>query len=181
MAEIKTKAQFYRLWEAGLLGNRLQVWRRAEDAHASGVPSVGFREIGAAGGGRLDIVGRDLIFQTAAEWTAAKRPYMICESAPDHRATVQGEVCEVPGLGLRGMLGYSAGLRMRDAIAQGKLLNRGLAETRLIVRRYLDERSQDTLERLLREYPGAAVEFTCYDIPVGAERTNTIFWEVRHY
>ena len=84
-------------------------------------------------------------------------------------------------LGLVGYLGHSGGLRMRDAIAQGKLTHRGLAATRFIIRNYMDEGSQAELERLLREYPGAAVEFTCYEIPVGEQKLNTIFWEVRHY
>lgn len=178
---IETKAKFYRLWEAGLLGNKLRAWRSYEEAHASGVPVVGFRQIGAAGGGRLDIVGRDDIHRTAFDWAVAGRQFMICEAAPDQFGTLQGEVYEVDGLGLRGMLGLSRGLRMRDAIARGLLTPRTHAETWILVRHYMDEGSQETLERLLADYPGAAVEFTCYDRRVGERDLNTIFWETRHY
>jgi hypothetical protein len=179
--QIKTKAQFYALWEAGRLGNKLRTWRDPAEAYSSGVPLVGFREVGKAGGGKFSMAKREDIVATAHDWRMDGRQFMICEAAPDHRGTVQGEVCEMPGLGLVGMLGLSKGLRMRDAIAQGLLVPRGLAATRLIVRRYMDEGSQAELDRLLADYPGAAVEFTCYEIPVGERDLNTIFWEVRHY
>ena len=178
--QIKTKAQFYRLWEAGLLGNKLRTWRDYREAYDAGVPSVGFREIGAAGGGKLDIVKREDIGPTAFDWEVAGRAYMICETAPDHRGTLQGEVIRTER-GLQGMLGLSTGKRMREAIALGLLKPRSYVETVVLLRQYMDEGSRETLERLMTDYPDAAVEFTCYEIPVGPERLNTIFWETRNY
>jgi len=179
--EIRTKQHFYRLWEAGQLGNKLRTWRDPAEAYRSGCPLVGFREVGAAGGGRFQMAAREEIVPTAHDWRMDGRRFMICEAAPDHRATVQGEVVEMVPLGLVGVLGYSNGLRMRDAIARGLLVHRTRLETKLILDRYMDEGSRRELDRLIERYPGAAVEFTCYDLPVGEQNLNTIFWEVRHY
>ena len=56
--QIRSKAEFFRLWEAGVLGNRTNLWRDPQDAYDSGAPEIGFREIGRAGGGAWEKVPR---------------------------------------------------------------------------------------------------------------------------
>lgn len=184
-SEIRTKREFFELWEGGFLGNRLRTWRDWREAHASGCSPVGFREIGKAGGGKLDIVGHDQIQGMAEEWKRAGRSYMICEAAPDQHATIQGEICRTVGPwggGYAGLLGRVVnGRRMRDSIAAGDLKPvTGLA-AKVIIDTYMDPGSRDDLEALLEIYPDASVEFTCYTKNVGFLNRNTIFWEVRNY
>lgn len=179
--EIRTKREFFELWEAGLLGNKLRTWRDWREAYASGVSPVGFRQIGRAGGGRLDIVGHDQIPGMADTWAKAQLPYMICEAAPDERATIQGEVCRTVG-GWAGLLGHvREGRRMRESMAAGDLVPVQGLQVLDLVNRYMDASSRDDLDALLEIYPDASVEFTCYTVKVGFLQRNTIFWEVRNY
>lgn len=179
--KIKSKVEFFRLWQAGCLGNKLRTWDDPAAAVASGVPLVGFRELGKAGGGAFQMAERDQIRLVAAEWELKGRRYVVCEAAPDHRATLQGEVCRTFN-GMEGAMGLSGGLRMRDAIAAGLLKPRSYLETIVLLNRYMDPSSRDDLDALLDLYPDAAVEFTCYEVNVGdLPGRNTIFWETRDY
>lgn len=180
--EIRTKAEFFRLWNDGLLGYKLRTWDTL-DAYreASNRPSiVAFRQIGVAGGGAFAICENlTAVEQTAAEWTAAGRKFMICEAAPDEKATIQGEVCRTTK-GLEGFLGASK-LRMRDAIARGILKPRTPVETKVLLDTYMSPPSRDDLDALLELYPDATIEFTCYGGHNFERGRNTIFWEVRNY
>lgn len=176
--EIRSKAEFFRLWEAGALGNKLRTWRDPVEAYRSGVPLVGFREMGKAGGGKFAMARRSEIARVAAQFP---RPFMVCEAAPDEKGTLQGEVCRT-FRGLEGQLGLTSGLRMRDAIARGLLTPRGYLETRVLLERYMDPSSREDLDALFELYPDAAIEFTCYSCAVGSlPGRNTLFWEVRNY
>ena len=180
--EIRTKAEFFRLWEAGVLGNKLRTWRDPNEAVISGVPLVGFRQIGAAGGGRFQLVENAHILDAALKWTLDGLSFMVCEAAPDQHAMLQGEVCRLLG-GWHGALGINMqGIRMRDAMARGLLKPcRGVQVVDLL-NRFMDVNSREDLEGLLELYPDATVEFTCYRYEVGClPARNTIFWEVRNY
>lgn len=180
--EIKTKSQFFDLWNAGVLGYKLRTWNSIEEfqADAKQPAVVGFRQIGAAGGGAFAVGPASQAAATAAEWKGLGRRYMICEAAPDEKGTIQGEVCRTER-GLQGYLGLSTGLRMRDAMARGLLTPRGYAETMALCRHYMSPSSFDDLEALLDLYPDATVEFTCYGDHNFDRGRNTIFWEVRNY
>lgn len=175
---LDTKAKFFRAWNAGLLGFKLRTWDTPEEAVASGVPLVGFRQIGTGGGGKFVMATSPEIITVAAGLTQQGIRFQICEAAPDDRATIQGEVVRTER-GLEGYLGQSK-LRMRDAIAQGKLTPRGWLETELLLRQFMWPSSREDLNCLLDLYPGHVVEFTCYNHRFEPGR-NTIFWEVRHY
>jgi hypothetical protein len=177
---ITSKAEFFRLWNAGVLGFKLRTWDDPKEAVASGAPIIGLRQIGKAGGGRLDIVPREELIAMAAEWTAAGLKFMCCEAAPDEHGTIQGEVCRTYR-GLEGLLGFSNGLRMRDAIARGLLVPRSPAATFVLLRDYMSAASRDDLDGLLELYPDATVEFTCYGEHDFGRGRNAIFWEVRDY
>lgn len=179
--QITTKTEFFDLWNKGVLGFKLRTWESPEDALSSGVPSVGFRQLGVAGGGKFEIADPATILATASRWRSAGLRFMICESAPDERGTIQGEVCRGLG-GWAGFLGpVVAGRRMRDSIRDGHITPRTPAETRFLLRTYLSPASLDDLDALLDLYPDATVELTAYgDHDFGRGR-NTIFWEVRNY
>lgn len=184
--KIESKAEFFRLWNAGALGFKLRTWNDPKEALASGVAIVGLRQVGKAGGGRLDIVpiagsmGHERLAGVVREWTNAGMRFVICEAAPDEHGTLQGEICRtIHGWG--GLMGVSNGLRMREAMAAGLLKPRGPAVSRFLVRHYMSPASLDDLDAILDLYPNATVEFTCYgDHDFGRGR-NTIFWEVRDY
>lgn len=179
--EIRTKRKFFELWTAGLLGYKLRTWDSLGDYldEPRKPPIVGFRQVGIAGGGAFATChDAGAVASTAVEWAALGRRFMICEAAPDDRATVQGEVRRTER-GLEGFLGQSK-LRMRDAIAQGILKPTSYLTTLMLIRRFMAPSSQNDLEALLDLYPDAAVEFTCYDHYFEPGR-NTIFWEVRNY
>lgn len=180
--EIKTKRKFFELWNAGVLGFKLRTWETVEDLdRARPSPSiVGFRQIGSSGGGKLSIVPVSKAAETAAEWRAEGRQYMICEAAPDEKGTIQGEICRGP-FGWAGIMGLSRGERMRDAIAKGLLTPRSGAVARALVRKYMSPPSFDDLDAIFDLYPDAAVEFTCYGDHNFDRGRNTIFWEVRNY
>jgi hypothetical protein len=180
--KITSKSEFFRLWNAGALGFKLRTWETLEalQAEPNKPPIVGFREVGKAGGGKLEIEPVSEAPRIAAEWNAAGRRFMICEAAPDEMGTIQGEVCRTIR-GLEGLLGFSNGLRMRDAIAAGLLKPRSASETLVLLRDYMSAPSRDDLEALLDLYPDATVEFTCYGSHDFERGRNTIFWEVRDY
>jgi hypothetical protein len=180
--EIRTKTEFFRLWNAGALGFKLRTWDNVEDAIASGVALVGFRQIGTAGGGRFEMATPSTMRDVAARWRADGITFMVCEAAPDEKGTIQGEVCR----GLRGWEGYLGpvidGRRMRDSLRDGHIKPRSASETLVMVNTFMSAPSRDDLDALLELYPDATIEFTCYgDHDFDGHGRNTIFWEVRNY
>jgi hypothetical protein len=178
--EIRSKAEFFRLWNAGALGFKLRTWDTPEAAVASGVSLVGFRQVGTAGGGRFVMARRADIAAIAAQWRHDGIPYMICEAAPDEFGTLQGEVCRGTR-GWEGLLGRCEGLRMRDAIARGLLRPVSGVAVLALLNACMSPPSRDDLDALFDLYPDATVEFTCYGEYNFERGRNTIFWEVRNY
>lgn len=185
--EIRTKAEFYRLWEAGVLGNKLRTWRDPQAAQASGVPTVGIRYADPRGGGtpKFTICENPGIPAMWDEWLREgydHRGMVVCEAAPDLLATIQGEVCR-DVWGWHGLLGrVTGGKRMRDSMRDGDLKPCHGVQVLDLLHRFMDPSSRDDLEGLLEIYPAATVEFTCYSVDVGfLPNRNTIFWEVRNY
>lgn len=178
--KINTKAEFYRLWKANTLGNRTQLWNDPRDAFDSGVPWVGFREVGKAGGGAWVKVPRSDIFRTALDWCDLGRNFIMDDGAPTCY-TLQGEVCRT----YRGLEGYLCGptdLPMRRAMAAGLFRSYSGSEVLVLLDRYMDPSSRDDLEALLDLYPDATIEFGCFAVDVGLfPGRNCIFWEVRNY
>lgn len=182
MAEIRSKAEFFRLWSTGMLGYKLRTWNSLAEfqAERNRPPVVGLRQVGAAGGGAFWVGPASQAFTTAEDWSSIGRRYVICEAAPDEKGTLQGEVCRT-FRGLEGLLGYSRGLRMREALARGLLVPRSPVEIQVLLHSYMSAPSRDDLDALLDLYPDATVEFTCYGDHNFDRGRNTIFWEVRNY
>lgn len=191
--KITSKKEFFRLWEAGVLGNRTQLWRPGqwrEAFHGSLDPEgVGFRQLNTAGGGRWERVKHPLIEETHARWMSYNIDFRMDDGVPNHMTTMQGEICR----GLRGLEGFVAiagvtspeprGLPpMRLSIKAGMHRNVSGSTLLALVQRYMDPSSQDDLWMLLDLYPDATVEFASFACDVGVfPNRNTIFWEVRDY
>jgi hypothetical protein len=181
--KITSKAEFYRLWEAGALGNRTQLFYTLEEALASGVPTIGFRMAVKGGGGAWEKGSRDEAPLIHARWIAAGRTFVMDGSVPNDQTLVQGEVCRA----FRGLESYlvvgGPGLPpMRQTMAAGLHRSYGPTATRAILERWMDPSSQDDLYALLELYPDATIEFACFAVDVGViPNRNTIFWETRDY
>lgn len=178
---IRNKAEFFRLWEAGVLGNRTNLWRDPQEAYDSGVVQIGFRQIGATGGGAWERVDREQVFECANRWRRAGRNFIMDDGCPDDKRTLQGEVCRTYK-GLEGFLDVKGLLSMRQAIAAGHMRHCSPTLVRALLNKFMDPSSHDDLDALLDLFPDAAIEFTCFSVNVGVfPGRNTLFWETRNY
>lgn len=181
---IDTKSQFYALWNANKLGNKLRSWKTLAEFHASGYRGVvGLRAVLATGGGPLLIVPNsdDLpaAFKHFASLGVPVSSTVICEGAPDERVRLQGEVMRGPQLSLFANA-EGRGLRMRESMLDAKTYA-GLA-AQMLLRRHLTPASYDDIQELLDLYPDSVIEFSAYDHNLGwAAGRNTLIWEVRNY
>ena len=189
--QIKNKREFYKLWEEGLLGNRTKIFHTLEEALESREPQIGFRQVGKAGGGRWSLVKKEnqprdqFIAKVTIEyqiWKNLGTPFIMDNSVPNHRSTLQGEICRTYK-GIESFLAVGYGLPpMRISIQENLHVHRGGATTNYLLDKYMDPSSRDDLRDLLDLYPDAAIEFTCFDCNVGVlPHRNTIFWEIRNY
>lgn len=180
---VASKPAMYRLWDKDAFGNRLRDWGDVGDLLASGFRGkVGVRDTKRTGNplASLPNVPASEVPDFLRRHGATGDGLRILEGAPDEHQTIQGEVSEMPG-GL--YVRYAASkMKMREAMASpGVKHARGL-DAHLLLRRHLSPASYDDLLDLLDLYPGAVVEFTAFDRPVGRCRTrNAVVWEVRHY
>lgn len=190
---IPSKAAFFELWEAGVLGNRTRLWRNPMDAYKWGLaqaaarqsgrslPEIGFRQIGSSGGGAWEKVPWSKVLDTASRWENAGRTFIMDDGAPDDCRTIQGEICRTYR-GLEGFIDTVGKLPMRPAAAAGHMRPTSPMETLALLRTYMDPSSQEDLWALLELYPDAAVEFSCFRRNVGIfPNRNTLFWETRDY
>lgn len=179
--KITSKAQFFTLWEQGVLGNRTNLWHDPFKAWDSNTPYIGFRQIGVNGGGAWEKVPRVLLFQTYNKWKDSGYNFIMDDGAPHDKATIQGEICRT-FRGLEGYIDTSSQLPMRRAAAAGYLHHYTGSEILVLLNTFMDPSSQDDVRELLDLYPDATIEFTCFSINVGVfPHRNTLIWEVRCY
>ena len=179
--QVTCKAQFFKLWKDGVLGNRTNLWDNAEEAYQSGIPEIGFREIGKSGGGAWCKVPRDQVFATVLDWKTKGRKFIMDDGCPEDKRTFQGEVCRAIR-GLEGFLDTTAKLPMRQAIAAGHMKSYGYCMTKVLLDKFLDPSSRDDLDMLLELFPGHTIELTSFSVDVGVfPNRNSIFWETRLY
>ncbi len=178
---IPNKAEFFRLWKAGVLGNRTNLWTDPNEAFASGAPEIGFRQIGKSGGGKWEKVPRADVFATAETWRQEGRIFVMDDGCPDDKRRLQGEICRTYR-GLEGFLDVSGRLPMRPAVAAGHFKSYRGAAVLALLERFMDPSSRDDLFDLLDLYPDATIEFSTFTVDVGVfPNRSTIFWEVRNY
>jgi len=179
--KITSKAEFFRLWEEGSLGNRTNLWRSPQDAFDSKAPFIGFRQIGSAGGGAWERCSRDRVFETCERWTKSGRNFMMDDGCPDYKRVLQGEVCRTYR-GFEATLDLSCRYPMRVAFAKGCMRPYQGIVALSIIRAFMDECSQEDLWELLDKYPDATIEFTTFSVDVGVfPNRNTLLWETRDF
>lgn len=185
---VASKAKFFELWEAGVLGNRTRLWRDPHtallEARRLGIKEIGFREIrpiGTTGAGKWEKVPREEIIDAANRWYAEGRKFLLDDGAPDDKRVLQGEICRTYN-GMEGYLDTVAKLPIRPAMAAGHMRHFSYAACKILLDKYMDPNSRDDLDMLLELYPDAAVEFSTFSINVGIfPHRNTLFWETRDY
>jgi hypothetical protein len=171
---IRTKREFYRLWNAGLLGNRPRTWHSLMALTSSDFQGeVTIRNAEVPGWRTQYRVPVNEAILTAPPGSTFN------ESAPDLQLTFQGEVTRREG-GLYLRFDCTPNLKMKEAMACAKDAY-GLT-AKLLLDRYLWPSSRDDLDALLDLYPDHVIEFSAYDRAVGDRpHRNTLIWEVRAY
>jgi hypothetical protein len=182
--KIRSKRQFFEMWEAGLLGNRTRLWRDPEvcvrECTELGIHQVGFRQIGRTGGGKWQKAPLSEVHEVAAKWHAEGRDFIMDDGAPDEYRTLQGELCRTER-GLEGFLSLGSKLPMRPDMVAGNMKSYSGAAVHVLLNQYMDPPSRDDVDAILELFPDAAIEFTCFSVTCGVLRRNTLFWEVRDY
>lgn len=172
--KIRNKRQFYRLWHAGLLGNRPRTWKNARELAGSSYSGL----VTIRSTTDLNWATRYRVPVTEALAESAEGA-TFNESMPDDNLVLQGEVART-WRGLELTWDDTPGLGMKDAMKRSaKMLG---ARALCLLRAELWPSSLDDLWALLDLYPDAVIEFSAYDRAVGVlPHRNTIIWEVRDY
>jgi len=190
--DIKNKSQMRKLYYANEFGNRWPAWSLSEYISGGLNDIVGLMYNGIPGEGSkfphyCEPFGREDIIKLATEWVRHGANFdLITASACDNNVSrlVQGEIT------LTGPL-YRFPVDIELYIsAVNKIMKHALAEGGYTVNRHeasqllldaMDRASFANLRQLFFRWPDHIVEFTCYPVPVGILRLNTVFWEVRKY
>lgn len=180
---IANKQLFYRLYEEGRIGNRVRQWNSLNELNQSdyfGEVSVRCH-IPNSKLGAFHVCPKELpkvLDELIQVNKLCEADFLFCESPPDERLIFQGEVYR-SHRGLE-MLYSFAKMAMRPALAQFGRRDHGLVPF-LLITQHMDASSQENLWRLMEKYPTDIIEFSVYEMPVGIEEKNTLFWEVRGY
>ena len=183
---IKTKAEYYRLQREEKCGNYYPQWLSHEDLLASGYTGlVSVRDLTKG--------GRSKTTREVHRVPAMKIPQSLrCKGAGvaffptprDNHIVFQGEYSENGG---PAELRYThVKLPMLYAFKKQSLRATGVT-ARWLLRKYLDPASLETVDELVSQHTDFSnvytpvVEFTCYDVVVGAWNRNTVIWECRNY
>lgn len=183
MRKIKTKKEFYELYNAGVLGNRALAWNSYEELSKSewrgGVcirgQNIPQKEV------RFDIPFEKVQEEIEKLERAGfpRNTLKFNQSMPNESLVLQGEVIDyIAGWELT----YTTVKKpMFQGMREETKIARGLA-AKIIVETCMDPSSFEDLRTLLEIYPNAAVEFSTYSVSVGdIPGRNTVFWEVRNY
>lgn len=181
--KIRSKKEFYDLWNRQLLGNKLRSWS-VQEFYQSGYDGEFGMRLAGAGGGGFFLIPEDRNLKRAVKVFEAKgfkeSDIVVCESAPDWDVTLQGEFYHSSeGWYLLGLEGHP-GLRMREALKLASVY-RGVMALNLL-KKHLTAASYDDIMELIDIYPDSIIELSAYARNVGwATGRNTLIWEVRNY
>ena len=181
--KIRSKKQFYRLFESGAFGNKAIAWRSFEEFLESGYKgSIGIRYAENVNGLFVPDVPVEDVPKTVLRLVSegANIDHMkFSEYIPTSRVTMNGEVKD----GETGLeLTYSTVKdHMRESLRKGEQYARGLT-ARMLLRQHLWPSSYEDMMAIMDLYPEAVIEFTAYSKKVGSiPGRNAVIWEVRHY
>lgn len=188
---IRSKEEFYGLYNRGLIGNMLRNWtfQQWSEFHSTGQFPVDV--IAARCTQKTGVpVNYDLKPQEALDWVQGLSAtysvpgdsFQFAECAPDHTNTLQGEVMRDSNyVSLHYAL--DAHKRMRYTLSDPAIARHATGlQAVMLLKRYMDPLGWDTLQYLWDRWPEAIIEFCCYQKPCGVLQSNTLFWEARtHY
>lgn len=183
---IETKAENYRLYEAGHFGNKLRTWRSLIEIHEDSFTGrVVMRYKGRAGGARYPRLGEHVTLEEAASliqiWKARGadvKSIAFNEAAPDEALLLQGEV--MLSTQHVSLFWSEEKTTMRRAMAKATQTDGLRAIFKL--RSALFPSSLNDLEALFELYPDSVIEFSAYRFALGSlPSRNTVIWEVRNY
>jgi len=93
---IENKKEFYKLQQAGALGNHTQQWNGYKEYMVSGFDGfVGIRFLKVAREGRYWLTRRDMV---CLPWFVTGSPIVVQEMADDKKLIIQGELGYVRGI-----------------------------------------------------------------------------------
>jgi len=190
-ATILFKSEYYALFELGFFGNKAVTWRSYDEIIGSGWEGkVCIRS--KRGIDRKKVI-YDLPLKQLPEVIARwKREGLRAEdmtfnqSFDNDSILIQAEVMQFPFS--EGAANMASNLEMRysfvtkptnKAFEEDSRYARGLKARGLLS--VMDAGSSENLEELFKIFPNSVVELGVYATPVGNQRMNTIFWEVRNY
>lgn len=159
------------------------MWTDPLLAFMSGAEYIGFRELNKniGGAGRWEKVLHKNFWLTYDKWQAYKTKFIMDDSVPNDRVTLQGEITWT-FRGLEGFLDTRCEFPMRPAIAAGHMRHCTYATVNALLDRFMDESSRDDLRMIFELFPDSTVEFACFSVNVGVfPNRRTIFWEIRNY
>lgn len=181
--KVKTKAENYRLYDAGVFGNKMRSWNSIDEVRQSDYPgTVGMRYKVRNVGFCTYNLTLDEAEVTLADWVSKGvdgKLISYVEYSPEYLLLLQGELM----LSDRGWyLHYSREKApMREALSKQSYDAYGLAAIDLL-RRTLTLPSYEDVMLLFEIFPDSIVEFSTFSRNLGIlPRRNTIIWEVRNY
>lgn len=175
---IRTKAAMYRLWRAGLLGNKPRTWANRDQLQASGYRGeLTIRSVASAGGTTRYRVSYDEAIRLSFSWPCA---HNFNESMPDEDLILQGEVMRSETDWM--ILSFDTVANRKFNEARAHFTTYYGLWSKLTLQRYLWPASYDDIVEMLDLYPGHVIEFSAYSKAVGdCTHRNTVLWEIRSY
>jgi hypothetical protein len=184
---VTSKAQFVRLYQEGVFGNRAPTWNHVEDIPwcmktCPADKKFHIRNRVAGGPTHYDL---DII-QVFDRWCDLEdegvnpATLYVSEMAPHHLGTAQGEVQR--SVNFIDLTITTGKLPMRQALLTDYTTFVTGLRAEMLLRYFMNARSYEWLEYLFEDFPDHTVEFTCFSKCWGTEPGyNTVFWEVRKY
>lgn len=183
---IHTKAEFYAEQRAQRTGNHYPQWYSYDEMVESGYTGmVSVRDLTRGErGGTTRAIHHTLVADIPKHLRCKGIGIAFVASPRDNHIILQGEYTENGGVP---ELRYTFVQKpMIPALRKQSNIVRGF-RARLMLRRYLDASSLETIYELIdrhTDHTGVdtpVIEFTSYNVAVGTEGRNTVIWEVRSY
>lgn len=184
MRTVNSKADYFRLCEAGIFGNSLRLWGTLDEVKEDGYTGVlSARVRRSTGGGhtRYNIKSIQEAEEVLAQWQAEgvqQKEIYFNESAPDEFLVSQGEL--MLSTNFYSYFYCNEKLKMRDAMKKGRQME-GL-QVKMYLQSIMTPASYHDVQDLLNEFSDSVIELSVYDRCLGSRPgRNTLIWEVRNY
>ncbi len=184
MSKIRNKQLSMKLFDEGYFGNTIKQWYDHNqwllDSHEATryVLRQWKRAKGGSGYCKYNLYPVEVVREIQRLRREGYDISTLCisEAMPDHAVILQGEFLPAPPT-----LFYSTEvMHMRPALKAGGKYAYG-PQTYLMLQAAMCVDAYERMMELTDEFPAAVIEFSCYNVPVGTKRWNTMLWEVRNY